>query len=64
MPCSDGSAPPSTKWAGKQLEACVFLNGARQWIDHGLAGDIPLAESAHAARLLCDRAEQFTTLAA
>jgi hypothetical protein len=47
------------KGTAAELEAVVFLDGARRWIDHGLAGDIALVEAAVAAQLLCARAERL-----
>jgi hypothetical protein len=46
-----------------QVEAIVFLDGARRWIDHGLVGDIGLAEAATAAQMLCARAERLALAA-
>jgi hypothetical protein len=63
-PGAGWSRPPKDDGAdgiAAELEALVFLDGGRRWIDHALAGDIPIAEGASAARVLLTRAEQFAT---
>jgi hypothetical protein len=45
------------------LEAIVFLDGARQWLDHAARGDIGIIEAAVAAQLLLARAETLALAA-
>jgi hypothetical protein len=48
-----------TQDTAAELEALRFLDGARRWIDHGVAGDVGIAEAAVAAMLLAARAERL-----
>jgi hypothetical protein len=46
-----------------QLEAAVFAEAARKWLDHLLIGDIGLVEGVDAARVLLRRAHLFAAAA-
>ena len=47
-----------------KLEAAGFAEGARTWLDHGLRGDIWLAEAVDAAQRLLNRASRWLEVAA
>jgi hypothetical protein len=45
-----------------ELEALVFSEAARTWLDHLLIGDIEIVEGVDAARVLLRRAHRFAAV--
>jgi hypothetical protein len=43
----------------RELEALLFVDDARRWLDHVVLGNVGVREGVHAAQLLLTRAERL-----